>query len=92
DIFSSMTDDEVKKFRASVEPAKSVIHKLRQISFAIINSPTKLLPAWNEILRDLQLPPRMLPRDVRTRWHSTGDMIHLSLKYRAAVDRLTSDK
>ncbi|KAH9912043.1 uncharacterized protein BXZ73DRAFT_10848, partial [Epithele typhae] len=65
---------------------------LRQISFAIINSPTKLLPAWNEILRDLQLPPRMLPRDVRTRWHSTGDMIHLSLKYRAAVDRLTSDK
>lgn len=33
-----------------------------------------------------------MPRDVRTRWNSTYEMLSFAIKYRAAIDRLTSDR
>lgn len=60
--------------------------------FKIINSTTKLLPAWKAILQELGLPDITIPRDVRTRWNSTYDMLKETVKYARAYDRLCNDK
>ena len=62
------------------------------MAFKIINSSTLLLPEWKATLRELRLPERLLPRDVRTRWNSTFDMLDTAVKYRKAIDRMCSDK
>lgn len=66
--------------------------QLRKLSFAIINSTTLLLPAWRDICGKVELAVRMMPRDVQTRWNSTYDVIVFALKYRAAIDSITSNK
>ena len=33
-----------------------------------------------------------MPRDVSTRWNSTFDMLDFAVKYRAAIDSLTSNR
>lgn len=33
-----------------------------------------------------------MPRDVRTRWNSTFDMVKLALSYRDAIDKITSER
>ena len=33
-----------------------------------------------------------MPRDVATCWNSTFDMLHFALKYREAIDKMTSDR
>lgn len=35
---------------------------------------------------------RLLPRDVKTRWNSTYDMLDVALKYRKAIDMLCGNK
>ena len=34
----------------------------------------------------------MMPRDVATRWNSTFDLLHFAMKYREAVDKMTSNR
>jgi hypothetical protein len=34
----------------------------------------------------------MMPRDVSTRWNSTFDMLDFAVKYRAAIDSITSTR
>jgi hypothetical protein len=36
--------------------------------------------------------PKLIPRDVVTRWNSTYDMLSFALKYREAIDVVTADK
>ncbi|TFK81778.1 hypothetical protein K466DRAFT_453724, partial [Polyporus arcularius HHB13444] len=92
DAMEGMTDEERAQFVEDVRPIKLVLAKLRKLTFKIINSSTLLLPAWKKILKDLNLPEKMLPRDVKTRWNSTYDMASECLKYRAAIDRLCADQ
>jgi hypothetical protein len=66
--------------------------QLRKTAFAIKNSSTLNLPKWFLILRDLELNPRMMPRDVRTRWNSTFDMLNFAVEYRFALDAITGDR
>lgn len=33
----------------------------------------------------------MMPRDVATRWNSTGDMLDFAVVYKAAIRTITSD-
>ena len=35
---------------------------------------------------------RIMPRDVATRWNSTYDMLDFAVKYRNALDKMTSDR
>ncbi len=34
----------------------------------------------------------MMPRDVRTRWNSTFDMLNFAIEYREALDAMTGDR
>ena len=59
---------------------------------AIKNSSTIVLPKWYEVLDTLSLKPRMMPRDVSTRWNSTFDMVSFAIEYRPALDVMTADR
>ncbi|KAJ6531457.1 hypothetical protein B0H10DRAFT_1812935 [Mycena sp. CBHHK59/15] len=66
--------------------------QVRTVAKKTIHSTTKLLPAWKQLLLDLQMPHKILPRDVKTRWNSTYDMIVAALKYRRAYREFTMDE
>jgi hypothetical protein len=66
--------------------------QLRKLSFKILHSTTKLLPAWHDHLRELKLRDRIMPRDVATRWNSTFDMLDFALEYRKALDAISGDR
>ncbi|KAJ7634035.1 hypothetical protein B0H17DRAFT_1217343 [Mycena rosella] len=63
-------------FDEQTKEVKKSLHKIK-LSFAIIHSTTILLPAWRKICRKCKLKDRMIPRDVRTHWNSTYDMLQL---------------
>ena len=63
--------------------------QIRTLSFKIINSSTKLLPAWKAVCAEKDLPVRLLPRDVRTRWNSTYDMLNFAIEYQDVVNQMT---
>ncbi|GLB45149.1 hypothetical protein LshimejAT787_2000540 [Lyophyllum shimeji] len=76
----------------NTRPIKLVLVKLRKISFALIHSSTILLPRWRELLESLKISVRKMPRDVKTRWNSTYDMLCFALEYRKAIDTMAADK
>lgn len=47
---------------------------------------------WRKLVAALKLVVRNMPRDVATRWNSTFTMLDFALKYREAVDQMTSDR
>ncbi|TFK80196.1 hypothetical protein K466DRAFT_447015, partial [Polyporus arcularius HHB13444] len=84
----TMNDEEMEEYEREIRPIKMVLVKIRKISFKIIHSTTKLLPAWREILKELKMAEKLLPCDVATRWNSTFDMADMAVEYRAAIERL----
>ncbi|KAI0771457.1 hypothetical protein BC629DRAFT_1260158, partial [Irpex lacteus] len=92
EIELSMSAAELAELRSSTIPVQTVLVKLRKISFAIINSSTILLPAWRKLTTKHQLPKRLMPRDVRTRWNSTFTMLSFAVKYKAVIDDITDDR
>jgi hypothetical protein len=66
--------------------------QLRKVAFKVINSSTLILPAWQEMLKELKMKDWIIPCDVTTRWNSTYDMLSFALEYRKAIDLLTADK
>ncbi|KAH7905008.1 hypothetical protein BJ138DRAFT_1018302, partial [Hygrophoropsis aurantiaca] len=64
---------------------------LRKLAFKIINSSTLLLPRWKLLLNQLQLTERLMPRDVRTRWNSTYDMLNFAIEYKAGLIAMSGD-
>lgn len=65
--------------------------QLRTLAQKILHSSTVSLPAWYDLLKELGLPKRTLPRDVRTRWNSTFRMLDVALQYQKAIERMTGD-
>jgi hypothetical protein len=63
--------------------------QVRKLAYAIKNSSTLALPQWYRILKDLSLEARMIPRDVRTRWNATYDMLDFAYQYRKAINKIT---
>ena len=68
-----------------------MVLQLRGVFNAIKNSSTIILLKWYEVLEGLSLNPRMMPRDVSTRWNSTFDIVEFATEYRAALDIMTPD-
>lgn len=68
------------------------VTQLRKTTFAIKNSSTIILPRWYEVLDELGLDARMMPRDVSTRWNSTYDMLRFAVDYRVAIDTITAER
>ena len=60
--------------------------------FKIINSTTKLLPAWWSLCVSEKAPETLLPRDVRTRWNSTFNMLVDALTQGVVIDKMCADK
>lgn len=51
-----------------------------------------LLPAWTACLEELKISVKLIPRDVRTRWNSTYDMLQFVLDHKKAYNRFTADE
>ncbi|KAJ7811786.1 hypothetical protein B0H14DRAFT_2313592, partial [Mycena olivaceomarginata] len=61
-------------------------------SFALVHSTTKALPAWRTACKDKKMAVRLLPRDVRTRWNSTYNMLVVAVQYKEVLNALTADR
>ncbi|KAL1739476.1 hypothetical protein HDZ31DRAFT_49342, partial [Schizophyllum fasciatum] len=64
---------------------------LRKLAYKVINSTTKLLPAWQACLREHDLRETNIPRDVSTRWNSTYDMVDYVDKHKKALKAYLAD-
>ncbi|KAJ7192443.1 hypothetical protein GGX14DRAFT_380169, partial [Mycena pura] len=66
--------------------------KIRQLAFAIVHSTTIALPAWRKACKEKGKSPRLIPRDVRTRWNSLYDMLVVATEYKEVVNTVTGDR
>lgn len=57
-----------------------------------MRSTTLLLPAWKAALQDASKPKKLIPRDVRTRWNSTYDMLSVAYDHRELLDNFVDVK
>ncbi|KAE9385741.1 hypothetical protein BT96DRAFT_1088738, partial [Gymnopus androsaceus JB14] len=64
---------------------------IRNVSNKTINSSTKILPAWKKTVANFKLPSKQIPRDVRTWWNSTFDMINKAVQYRTPLNSFIND-
>jgi len=67
------------------------LFQIHRLAFAVINSTTIHLPAWQKVCHNLQLTDCLILCDVRTHWDSTYDMLVFVLDYHTAIDSLTSN-
>jgi hypothetical protein len=99
-----MTEEELLELTESVKPVRLLLTKvcqqlyylilrsqLRKVAFAIKNLTTIILPQWFSVLRELEVAERMMPRDIRTRWNSTFDMLDFAVENIAAINNITSN-
>lgn len=67
-----------------VKTRKQIVQMLQ-----VIHSTTIILPAWKTVLKDLDLPVRIIPCDVSTQWNSTYNMLDFALTYQEGIDVIT---
>jgi hypothetical protein len=65
-----------------------MVLQIRKIAYKVIHSMTILLP---DLLGELKMSIRNIPRDVATRWNSTFDMLDFALEYQKAIKLMVSD-
>ncbi|KIM53584.1 hypothetical protein SCLCIDRAFT_69037, partial [Scleroderma citrinum Foug A] len=87
-----LSDVEQRQLQASIRLIRLAVGKLCKLAFKIVHSTTIVLPAWREICHDLELEPRLIPRDVSTCWNSCCDMVDVGIDYREAVDGITQHR
>nr|GAT44897.1 predicted protein [Mycena chlorophos] len=92
DELGAMGANERGEINEKLKDARWALGKIRQLAFKVINSSTRLLPAWKQKLRELKLVVKLIPRDVRTRWNSTYDLLRFALKYRTAITKFTAER
>ncbi|KAG6809581.1 hypothetical protein H0H92_015686, partial [Tricholoma furcatifolium] len=89
---AELTEEERAELNDAIRPVRLVLVKLRRLAFKMINSTMKLLPAWKAKLEELGLNKRLMPRNVRTRWNSTYNMLTFALEYQEAITEFTKDR
>ena len=53
---------------------------------------TIILPQWFAILQDLKVAKCIIPRDVRTQWNSTFDMLNFAVQHITAINTITGNR
>ena len=53
---------------------------------------TIALPAWRKACTTHKLPVCIIPRNVKTCWNSTFDMVKMAFKFHPVIDDITADK
>ena len=56
--------------------------------YAVKNLSTIILPQWYRILESLSLKVRVIPRDVRTHWNTTNNMLDFAYLYRVTINKI----
>ncbi|EJD32857.1 hypothetical protein AURDEDRAFT_49515, partial [Auricularia subglabra TFB-10046 SS5] len=92
DELDELGDDEREALSQAILPVRLALVKLRKLAFKLVNSSTKLLPLWKDIVKELKRSERIMPRDVKNRWNSTFDMLDFALDYRPAIDKITGNR
>ena len=92
DELDQLEEEERNQILEDTNVVRACVSKLRNLSFAIINSTTLALPAWRDMCTKHGLKRRLIPRDVVTRWNSTFDMMQFAIKYRTAIDAITAER
>ncbi|KAJ7938840.1 hypothetical protein B0H13DRAFT_1851421 [Mycena leptocephala] len=70
------SEEEVAEEEALAEAtrvARFALHKIRKFAFAVVHSPTVLLPLWRSTCVSFDLNARLIPRDVSTRWREDDE-------------------
>ncbi|KZV81576.1 hypothetical protein EXIGLDRAFT_576533, partial [Exidia glandulosa HHB12029] len=75
-----------------IRPVRLALIKLRRLASKVLHSTTKLCPRWKELCEAHKIALLTMPRDVRTRWNSTFDMLEMALRYRPVIDSITSQR
>ncbi|KIM53564.1 hypothetical protein SCLCIDRAFT_51511, partial [Scleroderma citrinum Foug A] len=65
---------------------------LCKLAFKLVHSTMFLLPAWYTILKELDLPPKLILRDISTQWNSSCDLMGFAVEYHEAIDRIPGDQ
>ncbi|KIY66192.1 hypothetical protein CYLTODRAFT_338175, partial [Cylindrobasidium torrendii FP15055 ss-10] len=89
---AGLSAEENAALEEEVKSVRRALVRIRILAYKIINSTTSLLPAWRATLAEHGLPISLIPRDVRTRWNSTFDMLAFVLEHREFIDAFTSDR
>ncbi|KAF7372915.1 Dimer-Tnp-hAT domain-containing protein [Mycena sanguinolenta] len=90
--WDEMDEDAKATPMRDVSAVKVVISLICGLAFAIVNSPTKGLPAWLKKCGDHGMTRRLIPRDVRTRWNSLYDMLVVAIMYKKVVNDFMGDR
>ncbi|KAL1711230.1 hypothetical protein EV715DRAFT_215524, partial [Schizophyllum commune] len=85
DAFEGMSEVERAQLHATCRPVRFMLVKLRKLAYKVVNSTTKLLPAWFRCLKDHKMAETYIPRDVSTRWNSTYDTLQYVLEHKKAI-------
>ncbi|KDR81145.1 hypothetical protein GALMADRAFT_1122685 [Galerina marginata CBS 339.88] len=92
DEMAALSQAEREGLQNTLRPVRMILVKIRKIAFKTIHSTTLLLPAWAKCLEDLNIPYRIIPRDVQTRRNSTFDMLWFAYEHQKAIDKFTGDR
>ena len=65
---------------------------MRKLAFKVIHSTTKLLPVWNDCVKEMGMKEWIMLRDVTTWWNSTNDMLQFALEYCKVIDTVTAER
>ncbi|KAF5335255.1 hypothetical protein D9758_017390 [Tetrapyrgos nigripes] len=90
-MLEGFVDDEAEELRQRIIPVTKMLVKLRKVSFKTINSSTLLLPQWFSILAEHKKKETVIPRDVKTCWNSTYDMLDYSCEHKRHINAFTSE-
>ena len=66
--------------------------KIRKLSFVIIHSTTKALPAWCKACTAHKLPVHLIPWDMKICWNSTYDIVKMAYKFCLTIDNIAANK